>query len=712
MTLKRSFLGNPRYENRRRIWVWIVSAVLQIIFYPGLLEIYYSRIEAYWRSGNYGKDAGTFHTQMLQATHDALCFKQISALAVIIPAIIIALEEFAYLYNKSAVDLYCSIPVSTKKKYFNTYWGGICVYIIPYLLCTAASLLIASGNRALNIDITCMIFQSTIYNIVFFLALYSLSIAIGMFTGNLIVACFAVVLASAYLDMWSGIVSGYTEAFMSSACHVFNSTLSRWSLLGSYLWVTDSFSGNYNSQMVPTAAVTWDIIWPVIVRIAATFVIAGIAAYFAYMKRPAETASRAVSTKKICIPLKILIAVPSGLLAGYGIYETSQQNVIFMVIAIIAVTILTSMILEAVFELDLHAATMHFAPAVVSLIIAMTVFGCVKSDLLGYDSYVPNAGEIESYAVYIPSLNGTSVVSPYMNYSYNYNAVYAKEHMFLKSTEAVCSLQKKSMENQKALKEKSKSGNSTEMASIYEFDVYYRMKNGSRKARKFLVDMSDDSNDAVIDKMVGNIDYVNGAYQFASDPDAMTGYGKFKLEYSNGYAIAKLDPADFHSLRNVWMEDAKKNMNYETLHNSLPCGCIMVNYSDYTAVQLPVYDSFTETLDWMSDHKADLPEKINADDIISVAVSYCDYSADSADNKQPPQTKNVVYTDKKDIEKIVPALYPQMLSIGWTLPDTMDQDYSVDVTLKSDVKYYTESWDFYCGMISGQIPAFVRERLE
>ena len=52
-----------------------------------------------------------------------------------------------------------------------------------------------------------------------------------------------------------------------------------------------------------------------------------------------------------------------------------------------------------------------------------------------------------------------------------------------------------------------------------------------------------------------------------------------------------------------------------------------------------------------------------------------------------------------------------MLSTGWNLQSDTDQNYSVDVTLKSDVTYKTDSWVFYCGVYSGQMPKFVDDKI-
>ena len=48
MASKRTSLGNSGYDNRHRIWIWIAVALLQIIYYPGMLEIYFSRVLATW----------------------------------------------------------------------------------------------------------------------------------------------------------------------------------------------------------------------------------------------------------------------------------------------------------------------------------------------------------------------------------------------------------------------------------------------------------------------------------------------------------------------------------------------------------------------------------------------------------------------------------------------------------------------------------------
>jgi hypothetical protein len=85
--------------------------------------------------------------------------------------------------------------------------------------------------------------------------------------------------------------------------------------------------------------------------------------------------------------------------------------------------------------------------------------------------------------------------------------------------------------------------------------------------------------------------------------------------------------------------------------------------------------------------------------------------SETEEDAEAQQAKNAVFSDPKEIEQIVPAIYPQMLSTGWNLQSDTDQNYSVDVTLKSDVTYKTDSWVFYCGVYSGQMPKFVDDKI-
>ena len=731
MASKRTSLGNSGYDNRHRIWIWIAVALLQIIYYPGMLEIYFSRVLATWQSAG-GTSLGSL---MINATKSALCFNDNALPAIVIPAVLIAMEEFAYLNNRSAVDFYGSIPVKANKKYLNTFFGGMLVYIIPFVASCIIAVIIAAGRNAFNADIAASLALSMLFDIMFFLAMYGLTIAVSMFTGNILTAFFGTMFASVYPDLIAYVVSNYRSTFLKSISSVFTEKRFGWSLIENYTTASTLINVDYLSPV--DSATIWRLAYPAYIRFLITIIIAGIIAYMAFMKRPAETAGKCLSTNVIAAPLKVLISIPVGMYVGILIYETSNHNMTLMVIALIASTLIMAMLMEALFEFDIHAVTRHMVPAFISLAAALLLFASVKFDWTGYDRFVPKAEDVDSCVLYVPSAGGASIISGYYNHLGCYgdaSALYAKDHMFLRSVNEICELNQNSVDNYKKLY--SEFGQST--TNVCEFDVLYRMKNGTEKTRMFYVDLSDKKNCALMEKIIGK-EFVDGIYQLSSDPDGMVNQGKFSLMYSNGYAYSKLKTDDFRTLRNAWVKDAQSKMIFSTMQNSIPCGMIQLSYKDnFNAVQIPVYDSFENTLSWLEDHNVDLPKKINPDDIASIAVSYFAYLDSDTDSPQAregvtytaaademnmtedseteedaeaQQAKNAVFSDPKEIEQIVPAIYPQMLSTGWNLQSDTDQNYSVDVTLKSDVTYKTDSWVFYCGVYSGQMPKFVDDKI-
>ncbi|MDE6404605.1 MAG: hypothetical protein K2M20_03000, partial [Lachnospiraceae bacterium] len=73
MTSKNSFLVSSRENHKRRIWVWIVAVLSQLLVYGGMMMIYLSRIRGVYANGGFKTPEG-FKLGMYQAAKDALAF--------------------------------------------------------------------------------------------------------------------------------------------------------------------------------------------------------------------------------------------------------------------------------------------------------------------------------------------------------------------------------------------------------------------------------------------------------------------------------------------------------------------------------------------------------------------------------------------------------------------------------------------------------------
>ncbi|MDE6103101.1 MAG: hypothetical protein K2F60_01085, partial [Oscillospiraceae bacterium] len=65
----------------------------------------------------------------------------------ILCGIIIAVNNFSYLYKKSQVDMIYSLPIKRKYKFLSDYLSGLAVYLVPYIVACILSIaiLLASG---------------------------------------------------------------------------------------------------------------------------------------------------------------------------------------------------------------------------------------------------------------------------------------------------------------------------------------------------------------------------------------------------------------------------------------------------------------------------------------------------------------------------------------------------------------------------------------
>ncbi|MDE5597525.1 MAG: hypothetical protein K2J04_06795, partial [Lachnospiraceae bacterium] len=132
MTSKNSFLVSIRENQKRRIWAWAVSILIQIATYPGIMIIYLSRINARF---NEGYTADAYKEVLRAAAADAVGFKPHAVIPILILGVILAMQGFSYLHDRKKVDMYHSVPVSMKKRFLVVYSNGIFIYLLPAIVC-------------------------------------------------------------------------------------------------------------------------------------------------------------------------------------------------------------------------------------------------------------------------------------------------------------------------------------------------------------------------------------------------------------------------------------------------------------------------------------------------------------------------------------------------------------------------------------------------
>ncbi|MCM1253480.1 MAG: hypothetical protein NC321_11715 [Clostridium sp.] len=716
MMSKNSFSANSKENHKRRIWVWIISALTQLLFYPGIMLVYLSRINAWNENGQY-RTPEVFHDALKDAAADAVGFVPGAVVPLTLLAVLIAVQGFSYLYDRKKVDMYQSVPVPYKRRFAIIYTNGVLIYAIPAIAALAAAVLIALPQGAVDGKVLAECALGFIGNLLYFLVVYHTALLAVMLTGNIVITGFAtaIFLFIVYVIAWlyhimNGMFFERADFFFS------DNTMDKYSICTSYL-----IQINELKRMKSLAVIV-----PEALRLYGGWLLAAVVifaiAYFAYVKRPAESAGTAVAFPVIKPYVKIIISVIAGLLAYWLVQDATYENMAVSLFAMIAATIICCGVMESFYAFDIRAAVKHLVSTGIAAACAVLLFCVYFFDIFGYDAYVPDADKVESAAVNI---------GPYQRYwvwseedesmIYSSASQYIKENMFLTDVEAVCELARKGQEMDTEYFENNKE---TDARIV---NVVYRLKSGREVARCFYVNLADKSSEELLNRVIGTKEYREGYYQFINNElpyERMT--RDMSLYYTNGALECSLPPAEVQALRDAWVKDMEQ-FDYSMARNNRICGMIEWGlYNRYSDWELPVYESFTNTIAFLKEHNAYAPVTLRAQDIEKLEITNYHYNeteetydndmsvataqahpVGSRDLDSGDVTVTIYYEDTEDIEKIVDALYPQDFETYWNERGTIDDNYDVVVTFKPDAEYPYGRGYYYYEFLSGQVPDFV-----
>lgn len=709
MTSKSSFLANGKENNKRRIWVWGVSILGQLVLYPGILTVYLSRI-AFWNADGAFKTAEEYLLARQGAAKDALGFQPWCMLPVALLAILIAVQGFSYLYDRKKVDMYHSVPVSSKKRFAVIYTNGIMIYMIPALISLLAGIVIAAVQGCMTGDCMARCGLALVLNLLYFLVVYHTAILAVMLTGNVVITGFAVLILLGIGYLYYMLLLVFRDNFFSTATYTFVNSRFAGSI------IIDYDRKIYRLKNMPLLSDVVKTILPIYGKWLAIALLLLAVSYLCYRKRPAEAAGKAMAFRRLNPLIKIIVSACAGLFAGYIVYDATYYNVVFTALSMVGGAALCGMIMEAIYEGDIRGALKHLVSTGAAAAAAAFIFCFFRFDLSGYDSYVPEAEDVESVALNL---------GPYQNYwewceadesiRYLGDSEYLRDHMFLTDVEAVCELARKSQE-----------ADLQNMTDSRGVSVLYRLKSGREVCRAFNIDIGDASNEELLNRILGTLEYRDGYYLMFNE-EVETAFSelekKWNVTYTNGTIETNLPAYESGRLREMWLKDMEQ-FDFTMANGSRPCGKLSWDITDgYISLDVPVYESFTNTLSVLEEYQAAYPVELRAEDILSLEVTNWHnedqeqlyYTGDSyrADTAFAYDSRRAVikeFTDPEEIAAIAENLYPSDINLYWNDSSTLDKEYDILVTFKMGTDYPYKRGYFEYKFLNGQVPDFVAEK--
>lgn len=656
-----SFWDRCKVNNRRRVWVWFFSIVSVLILMVGNLSVQFARESRYYNSGAYRSEAD-YKIAMQITALESLVNPYLLVLITIL-AVTIAIQGYSYLFSKSKVDMYHSVPVSMKSRFFTIYVNGVLIFLASILIASFACIILMCAKGIMTGSLMGKLLLNLILELFAFLAIYDVAIFSVMLTGNVFMATVMSLVFTYYVDIWREIISSYGITFFRTYTSVFDDPTTGISILNIFTVTADRLNNNY---VLPVNLIS--IVIVAIVKLSIWALITIFFAFLNYKKRPAEAAGSSMAFYSSRILVKLFVTIPCGLLFGIWMYEVGEKNIVLSIIAMVISTIIIAMLTEIAFNFEFKSAIRHWGSIIVALIVVGIIFFAYRADLFGFDKFIPKTDEIESYALlnnyecyYSSIINFDADTNDYSGGNIN-PYIYVKDNMQLMDVEAIVELSKKS----ELLSE--------EDDSVIPLDVYYRLKNDKTRSRRILIDLDDETNDDYLNRIIGPAYYKMGVWQ-AMTMDAPRNR-VLSVSYSTILDTCQLNVDDVNQIIDIWRKDMGK-YDYDRVRYDYEAGYISILFDNYATWELPVYSCFDGLDLYLKDNGRYISAEIEDEAVDKIKITNYLKKGDKK-NDYPVERE---FTNYDEIVALMNAIKPVPCHMGWMPSDTFDSDYLVEIML-------------------------------
>ncbi len=699
MMSKNSFLVNMKENNKRRIWLWILSGLFWFLYYPIGMMMSIGRQQTINEVRGFSEAVAK--ERILLAAREWLSVASNGGHLVIVSLIaaVCAIQGFSYLYYRQKVDFYHSIPVKKSRRFAVIYLNGILVFLLPYVLNLAVAMAVAGINGAMNRDNVGIALAGLPFTILLFLGNYSLTVIAVMMTGNLVITIFATLI----FVLYEPVVYSLLETFRQSFYDYYSYQSANRTFYLSPIGKTMEGIGRAMETSMWTAAL------PQLLAVAGMTVLFTAIAWFCYWKRPAEAAGKAMAFAKTKSVVKVMLVVPAALGVGCVIKDIiGETPYAMMAFGMVMAVVIGSCVIEVIYEMDIRAAFRKKRQMLIAGVFVAAIFLTFCFDLTGFDRWTPDPAKLEdAVVIFSEDMYQHGYVDK------DFKVIDVTEYFLSKpgisDIEAICELSEKK---------------STEERIWCE--VAYRMKSGKVIWRSFSVSEEEDE---LWNLIMGSREYKEAKCQLY-DEEIYAGMKRNRITeliFDTGFREENLPVKDLDEFREAYLKDLQK-ADYSMLREEFMCGRVSFTVEsgpkDRTVsrrFKYDIYPSYANTLAFLEKKGVYDGNYLDAEKVASVSVT--NYHSDiyekmfesmspeeqlSIGSREYAVTKN--FYEEGQIRELLQAVYPSGFDQWWKPEGVIDADYEVIVQYKdgsTHSSYYRGSNDG--GLITERIPAWLEK---
>lgn len=708
MTLRNSFLTNLKENIKRRVWPMALYSLLLLFLYPVRIAIILSN-EIEWEATklNLQKDAFTY-----------LGFDATTMVVVAICAVLSALQGFSWLYQKKRVDMYMSQPVSAKKIFATNYLGGLFAFFIPFIVTQWLSVMIVfimgAGSTVMQIN---NLF-SLLICILFFFVVYNITILAMMLCGHMAVAGLAAGVFLLYDFVVYGIVAVYFESYFRTFSYRYTEF---YKYILSPLYKAGEMIGytkNIWDKRDFTLQYAWETTMQPMGKGMLWFLVQGTIALglalWCFLHRPMENSDKAIAFPKIKQPIKVVMIATAGLGMSVCLYSFSEAKTGFALLGLVSGILIGQFIMEIIYDFDIKSFMKGKFGLAIGAVVAVAVYASFSLDLFGYDSYIPDAEDVESAAISISFYTDihNRIIEEDFDVTWNWDE--PLEEMEITNISPILQLAQHGM---------GKDDGKFEQVDTVWAELCYHMKNGRDVYRSIPIDYEADA--AILDEL-----FVDEQYKAKSQlsEDLQGFYQICDASYSNGIEEQKVTDKNAAMLMEYYRQDYM-DMTFTDVKNTIPYGRITLSYllNGYpNSVDYPVYPTYERTIAYLEGKGIVLRDSIDVDAVASIEVTNYNYVDETeyspeelielgngtAYAQAEGRMEKVIYEDKAQIEEILNAAYSSEMLDYRYISDTVVHDLEITINTSDNQNAYIYDWySIYMEFTKDSVPQFVCEDL-
>mgnify|MGYP001623827673 FL=1 len=389
MTSKISYIKLIREDIRHRGWL---AALTGIVLFLGMPVHAMLCIDSYLGGNDPNRRAyWTEYIQDMMPTMVNGYDITFVAYAIILLGALGALTGYSFIHSRERSDFYHSFPLKRGQWFTVSYFSGVIIFVIPYVICSGLTALAGAAYNIMTPEIFGKMELAAAGGILAFLVVYNVCILAAVLTGQTVTGILASLVIAVYPAIAFGMIPLLKSTFFQTYSVADSSFLDR-------LAIYASPAGAFIDAIQETTGETVSFLKLLFVILMIVVLLAG--AVLLYRIYPAEASGRALSFSGMAPVFKVLICIPAALFCGIFVSQfVGIEGTRWLFFLCFFAVVLLCGVVEFIYQQDLKMLLNGWRSSLICIGTVFAVLCVFRFDLFGYDAYLPEEDKVESMSL-------------------------------------------------------------------------------------------------------------------------------------------------------------------------------------------------------------------------------------------------------------------------------------------------------------------------